>query len=441
MSTLKELHTPDELNEMMNYDNVIVYGAGKVTTVLLNYLYSETLLDNIFCIAVTERCENPDDMRGIPVCQIDDLLEYTESANVLISTLEGPQPGILLELKRHGFVHVFGMSNLLYAKLRKLEASYESDIMQKIVALERNQKTIVNMLHHIENIILHEKKTDGNNSELYLHMFGDELKEWYWKRTGKILNLDHPRSFNEKIQWLKLCDTTPLKTMLADKYKVRSYVCEKIGDQYLIPIYGVWNDFTEIDFTKLPNQFVLKCNHGSGWNYIVRDKSKIDYKKLCMRFNNWLNSDFSCRPGLELQYRDIQPRIIAEKYISEIDGEVYDYRFYCFNGNPLYVWVDSGSGTSDHKRTIFNIDWELQNYKVNYPNIRPCPSKPDNYAEMVECARKLSDGFIFVRVDLYSVNGKIYFGEMTFTPQSGAGDWEKDEIDMYYGSLMKLPIE
>ncbi len=441
MSSLKNLQTLDELNEIVDKNTFIIYDAGKVTTVLLNYLSGVNLLDKVFCIAVTRVHGNPDEIRGIPVCVIDDLLEYTKKADILIAAMEKSQPSIALELKRRGFEHICGMGNLLYSKLRRMETSYESDILQTVVALQNSQKVMFKMIQRLENIILYEGRNSCNNKDLYLNMYGYELKEWYWRNTGKVLRLDYPRSFNEKIQWLKLCDSTAIKTDLADKYKVREYVREKIGEQYLIPLCGVWDDFTQIDFSELPDQFVLKCNHGSGWNCIVRDKSKINYKKMCKQFNGWLKSNYAYNAGFELQYKNIRSCIIAEEYISELNGEVYDYRFFCFDGKPLYVWVDKGSGTSDHQRNIYNIEWEKQNYRVNYPDISPNPPKPNNYEEMVECAKKLSEGFIFVRVDLYSVDEKVYFGEMTFTPQSGIGDWDNEEINLYYGSLIKLPIE
>ena len=269
-----------------------------------------------------------------------------------------------------------------------------------------------------------------------------ELKHWYKLSMGEELNLNNPLTFNEKINWMKLYDRDPRKAIYADKFLVRKYIKEKIGEKYLVPLLGVRDRFDDIDFAALPSQFVLKCNHGSGWNLIVKDKTKINFDDAKKKFDCWINTNFAYKAGFELHYRDITPKMIAEKYISEIDRDVlYDYRFYCFNGNPIYVWVDSGSGTSNHKRTIFSIEWKKQDYTVNYPNILPCPSKPDNYTEMLECAKKLSEGFIFVRIDLYSINGKIYFGEMTFTPQSGRANWEKEEINMYYGSLIKLPID
>lgn len=275
--------------------------------------------------------------------------------------------------------------------------------------------------------------------KLPIKQYPKELSLWYKKVTGNTLNLIHPRTFNEKIQWLKLYDSTPLKTRLADKYLVRAWVKEKIGDEYLIPILGVWDSFDEIDFDKLPNQFVLKANHGSGWNIVVKDKKKLNIKEAKQKFDNWMHKNFAFTWGLELHYMNIPPKIIAEKYMADLDGDIYDYRFFCFNGTPKYVWVDIGSGTSHHKRNIYDVNWNFQNYHVNYPQIVPAPEKPKTFDEMVRCATILCENFAFVRVDFYSVNDHVYFGEMTFTPQGGVGKWEDETQNRHYGDLIKLP--
>jgi len=270
--------------------------------------------------------------------------------------------------------------------------------------------------------------------------YEEELKLWFKERTGKELDLENPKTFNEKIQWMKLYDSTPLKTQLADKYLVRDWVKEKIGEEYLIPLLGVYDSFDEIDFEELPNQFALKTNHGSGWNIIIHDVSNLDKKEAKKKFDGWLKRNYAFNYGMELHYMNILPKIICEKYMADLaDGDIYDYRFFCFNGVPEFVWVDIGSGTNHHKRNIYDVNWVLQNYRVNYPNLEPAPEKPSNFDEMLECVKKLCVDFAFVRVDFYSSNGKVYFGEMTFTPQSGTGKWEDEEQNELYGELIKLP--
>lgn len=265
------------------------------------------------------------------------------------------------------------------------------------------------------------------------------LKDWYYQKTFQRLNLDAPRTFNEKIQWLKLYDSTQIKTRLADKYLVRKWVQEKIGDEYLIPLLGVWDCFDEIEFDELPSQFVLKTNHGSAWNLIVRDKTKLDLKSAKNKFDQWMQKNFAFTAGLELHYMNIPRKIIAEQYIADLDGEIYDYRVFCFGGKPEYIWLDSGSGTTNHKRNIYDMSWELQDYLVNYPPIIPEPERPKCLGELAKLAKILSEGFSFVRVDFYVIDNRIFFGEMTFTPQSGIGKWSDENKNLQYGKLINLP--
>ena len=269
--------------------------------------------------------------------------------------------------------------------------------------------------------------------------YEDELRIWYKEKKKENLDLENPRTFNEKIQWIKLYDNTPLKTKLADKFLVREWVEEKLGRNYLIPLLGVWNSFDEIDFDELPNQFVLKCNHASGWNIIVKDKNSLNKQEAKEKFDMWINKNFAFAFGFQLHYMNIPRRIVAEKYMADLDGDIYDYRFFCFDGEPKYVWVDIGSGTRDHKRNIYDMEWNLQSYKVNYPLIEPAPQKPTTFEEMIHCAKILSEGFSLVRVDFYSVDNRVYFGEMTFTPQSGTGKWDNYEQNLMYGDLITLP--
>ena len=169
--------------------------------------------------------------------------------------------------------------------------------------------------------------------ELKPEQYEQELKLWFKKKTGKSLDLISPKSFNEKIQWLKLYNSTPLKTILADKYLVRNYVKEKIGEGYVLPLLGVYDSFEEIDFDKLPNEFVLKANHGSGWNLIVKDKMDIDYNDAKKKFFVWTRTNFAFKNGFELHYANILPKLIVEEY----HPCKYEYQFWCFNGNPHFV--------------------------------------------------------------------------------------------------------
>ena len=259
------------------------------------------------------------------------------------------------------------------------------------------------------------------------------LKHWYKLKTGKILNLQNPQTFNEKTQWLKLNDLSKEKTILADKFLVREFIKEKIGEEYLIPLLGVWNNFDEIDFNNLPNQFVLKCNHGSGYNLIVKDKKKFNKHKAKLQINKWLKEDFGYRNGYELHYSNIERKIIAEEYLSEVENNLIDYRFFCINGKVEQIWLDVLSGTENHKRKIYNKDWEELNIVVKWPRLEDNINKPTNLKEMIELSETLSKDFKFVRVDFYNINNKIYFGEMTFTSMSGVGKFEPEIEDYNLG--------
>ena len=275
---------------------------------------------------------------------------------------------------------------------------------------------IVHRLSFIQNIISNRKYNYYKN--LHPEKYPQELSRWYQSATGKNLDLKNPKTFDEKIQWMKLYDSTPLKTQLADKYLVRDYISEKIGDEYLIPLLGVWGSFDDIDFDSLPNQFVLKANHGSGWNIIVRDKSKFDKKEAKKKFKKWMNTNFAYTAGLELHYRDIKPLIIAEKYLENEGGELFDYKILCFSGNAKYIWVDYGRYTN-HCRDIYNRDWQLQPFTIIYPNSNRNADKPELLEQMLKLSEILATDFPHVRVDFYIVAGKIYFGEMTFTSNNG----------------------
>lgn len=270
-----------------------------------------------------------------------------------------------------------------------------------------------------------------------------ELENWYRHASGNShFSIDNPQTFNEKIQWLKLYDSTPIKTRLADKYLVRDWVKEKIGEEYLIPLLGVYDDFEEIDFDKLPNQFVIKCNHGSGYNIVVKNKSELDLNETKIKINNWMNENFAFKVGCELHYRDIQPKIVIEKYIeNEASGEdLYDYKFWCFNGKVAYIQFLSERNTNGLKMAFYDRDWNKQKFVYSYPLDTKTIEKPNNLQEMLNLAEKLSAGFNHVRVDFYRLDdGTIYFGEMTFTSMSGICEWNDENINLKFGQMIALP--
>lgn len=265
------------------------------------------------------------------------------------------------------------------------------------------------------------------------------LQEEYYRRTGRSLNWNHLVTYNEKMQWAKLYDKDPRKTEYSDKYKVREFVEKTIGTEYLIPLYGVYKKFDDIKFDELPKEFVLKTNNGSNTNIIVRDKEKLNFVEAKKKFTRWLNTDYSLISGFELHYRDIQPLIIAEKLIGN-GKDLWDYKFLCFSGKVYYVWVDIGR-FSEHKRNVYDLEWNLQTWnQYNYGNFDGIIEKPKNFDKMVEIATKLAQGFAHVRVDLYNVDGEIYFGEMTFTNGSGFEPIIPEEYNRMLGNLWKIEV-
>lgn len=266
------------------------------------------------------------------------------------------------------------------------------------------------------------------------------LEKWFLHNVGYPLNLDDPKTYNEKLQWSKLYDATPLKGMLSDKYAVREYIADKLGEEYLIPLLGKYDSFDEIDIDALPERFVLKTNHGSGYNLIVKDKSLVDWKAAKKNFDRWLKIDFGYSSWFQLHYSFIKPCIIAEKYM-EYKGELLDYKFACFDGKVHFVWVDIGRFTN-HRRNIYDRNWNLMPYYQEYKSDPEAKiEKPVNFEKMIEFAEKLSEGFAHVRVDFYEVDGQIYFGELTFTSENGKGHFHPVEIDREWGDLFKLPEE
>ena len=263
------------------------------------------------------------------------------------------------------------------------------------------------------------------------------VEETYLQRIGHPLNWDNLRTYTEKMQWAKMYDNDPRKSQLSDKYGVRAWVAERIGEEHLIPLLGCWDHFDEIDFDTLPNQFVLKTNNGSGTNLIVKDKSTLNRKHTRRLVQDWLDTDFAYYNPFEHQYSTIPPKIIAEKYMETETGDLPDYKFLCFNGKPYYCWVDKNR-YSDHKRFVYDMDWTLQPWNQRYGNYQEDIQCPECFEEMKRIATVLAEDFTHVRVDLYDINGKIYFGEMTFTNGSGYEKIIPDSADVMLGDLWQI---
>lgn len=264
-----------------------------------------------------------------------------------------------------------------------------------------------------------------------------------WKRSGgEEFDLNNPKTYCQKQQWAKIYDTDSRKTVLADKVAVRAWVRDMVGEEYLIPCLGVYDYPFDIDYSKLPNQFVIKMNHSSHMNIIVKDKNQINISNVKKKLIKWSKVNFAF-PTLELQYKNIIPRALIEKYISDSNGELKEYKFFCFNGRVfcLYIMEGRNYGSEGLKMGIMDRNFKLMPYtRKGIPMIHYQPEKPKNYNKMIEIAEVLSKDFSHVRVDLYNVDGKIYFGEMTFTSACGFGFYDQKEFDEMLGELWDIPI-
>ena len=269
-------------------------------------------------------------------------------------------------------------------------------------------------------------------------MYAHFLYEYY---TGKKLNLNNPIEFNEKIQWYKIFYRPKILTQLVDKYAVREYVETEIGAQYLNEIYGVYNTPEEIPYEKLPQKFVIKATHSSGHNVIVTNKAQLDQRKTNKLLKKWLGINQYYRAGQEWAYKDVEPRLLVEKFIiDDKRTSLTDYKLYCFDGKVKFIEVHIDR---EEKLKVANFDLnfnELPFNKMPLENrIKEPIDKPINLDKMVELSEKLSKDFPFVRVDFYSVEGKTIFGEMTFYPSDGRKDYVPDEYNAIIGNYFELP--
>lgn len=261
------------------------------------------------------------------------------------------------------------------------------------------------------------------------------------KRMGCELNLEHPKTFSEKLQWMKLYDHNPLYTQLVDKYEVKQYVKDKIGEQYIIPTLGCWDSVEDIDFDGLPNQFVLKCTHDSGGLVICKDKKQLDVKKAKKKLKKSLRRNFYYM-GFEWPYKNVKPRIIAEQYMEDSKTqELRDYKFFCFDGvvKAMFIATERQKEGEDVKFDFFDADFNHLPFKQGHENAAVTPAKPKCYEEMKKQASVLSKGLPQVRVDFYEVDGRVYFGEMTFFHHGGWTRFEPEEWDSTFGQWIVLP--
>ena len=277
-----------------------------------------------------------------------------------------------------------------------------------------------------------------------LNWMSDEayLKLAFRMNMNQKLDLKNPKTFNEKLQWLKLYDRKPEYTRMVDKYEAKQYVAERIGEEYIVPTLGVWDRFDDIDFDSLPDQFVLKTTHDSGGLVICRDKSKLDVATVKKTLERCLKRNYYYA-SREWPYKNVKPRILAEAYMEDPQqpNGLRDYKFFCFSGEPRFLYISEG--LEDHSTasiSFLEMDWRFAPFRrSDYKPFSRLPEKPQHYDEMVQLARKLAGDMAFVRVDLYEISGRIYFSEITFSPCSGMVPFEPKEWDEKLGSWIRLP--
>ena len=294
-------------------------------------------------------------------------------------------------------------------------------------------------------------KNPRNIGKMVLYHFGGNLSDalylklMYYFQTGKRLNLKHPKTFNEKLQWLKLYDRKPEYATMVDKYAVKGYVAKNIGEEHIVPTLGVWDSPEEIAWDELPRQFVLKTTHGGGSKGIVlcEDKEKLDKEEAVRILQAAMKRDLY-KNYREWPYKNVKHRVLAEEYLSEKgasndqDEGLKDYKFYCFNGKPLYCVVISGR-RKKFVNDYFDMEWSHQPITLKgLPFAERVPEKPKGFETMRQLATKLSSGHPHLRVDFYEVNGKVYFSELTFYSSSGFGQFTPDECDEAWGNLINL---
>ena len=310
-------------------------------------------------------------------------------------------------------------------------------IKEAVIKISKNPRSVIDYLNALGCF---SRFSDRKCVELF-----------WWSKTGKRINLDNPKGFNEKLQWLKLYDHNPQYHIWADKYRVKEKVAELLGQEYVIPTLGVWEDPDEIDFDQLPEQFVLKCNHNCGGGMcICKDKSKLDIHKVKAKLRRELHHDYY-KDSREWSYKDIPHKIIAEQFIKDntiskqsinADGLI-DYKFFCFNGVPKFLYTGFANivnGVKHDQLSFKNFDWtDTPFYRTDHEPFPVELNRPDKLDEMIQIAEKLSAGIPFVRVDLYLINNHILFSEMTFYPGSGYGLFSPPEWETRLGEWIELP--
>ena len=351
-----------------------------------------------------------------------------------------------------------------YGKILTLPPKYNTQVLKlkennPLLRKLYKKKDIIEAINAPHIIHYSNKRKPWNSLEIYMekywwdiakqtpysniffkrdNIYKNKLKQIWLLKNKKPLNLDRPKTFDEKIQWLKIYDSTPIKTLLSDKYLMRDWITEKIGEEFLVPLLGIYNKFKDIDFEKLPNKFVIKCNHGSGYKINVKEKSQLNLTEAKIKIDKWMNENYAFHSTLDLEYRDIKHKIIIEKYIDN-KSDLKNYELYCFNGIPKLILAES-KRCQNRSFNFYNLNSNILSFKVkNGYKIFSSFEKDKYIMKMVELASILSVGFIFVKVQFYRINSKIYFNKMAFTTSSTIEDIIPKYLYRTISLLIKLP--
>ena len=265
------------------------------------------------------------------------------------------------------------------------------------------------------------------------------INQLYRRYVDRDPDLENPTTFSEKMQWLKLNYRNPLMPVVGDKYAVRAYLEQQGYAHLLNELIAVYERAEDFNPKALPQQFVLKATHASGWNLIVKNRDKVNWWIWRKHIHYWLTHDIAWN-GREWHYGEMTPRVVCERYLQDDSGGLMDYKFYCFNGEPHFLQVNVGRGELGSTQNYYTLDWQLLPFGKSQPhNPDAQVQRPAHFDEMVEAARALSKPFPYVRMDFYEANGRVYFGEFTFFPCSGMPDFIPIEWDARVGQLLHLP--
>lgn len=350
--------------------------------------------------------------------------------------IENTQETALCNINDHG-ENLFWVqfNNLInyYGKVKEL-LIHEFYLLAKYDLNSQNFGSLYNKLKN------QEKEIDYKYYEtLPIENYPVELQKWFNKRTNSKMDIKKPIGLSQKIQWLKIYDSPLIKSQLTDKYLAKEYIKAVLGEEYIIKTLGVYDKFEDIDFDKLPNQFVIKSTHGSGQVIIVKDKNTLNKQEIKQKVDGWLSKNYAYSCGLELHYGNIIPRIIIEDFVEGLNNNLFDYKFMCVNGKVEFIWVDSDRFTN-HKRNVYDKNWNLLPVKYQHENCDKEIAKPKQLIKLIKISEKLAKNFALVRCDYYILpDGSIKFGELTFTSASGIDKWDPISFDYEFGKNLKLP--